>query len=95
MSWFGCGQRVVIRFRFYVQSPSQNDTMMQQSIRGCFMSDVINFNQKRKAKARVDKDVKAAENRYKFGRTKTEKQKDKLIKEKAARDLAGHKREDS
>ena len=57
------------------------------------MSDIINFNQKRKAKMRADKEVKAAENRYKFGRTKAEKQLEKLKAEKAARALEGHKRD--
>ena len=57
------------------------------------MSDIINFNQKRKAKMLADKEVKAAENRYKFGRTKAEKQLEKLKAEKAARALEGHKRD--
>ena len=38
------------------------------------MADVVNLNQFRKAKARVDKEKRASENRVKFGRTKAEKQ---------------------
>lgn|GEM_PF-567389 len=57
------------------------------------MSEVINLNQKRKAKARTDKDKKASENRRKFGRTKEEKQKEKLEAERAERLLQGHKRD--
>ena len=57
------------------------------------MSDIINFNQKRKAKMRADKEARAAENRYKFGRTKAEKQLEKSKAEKAARALEGHKRD--
>lgn len=38
------------------------------------MSEIINFNKKRKAKARAQKEVRAAENRLKHGRTKQEKQ---------------------
>ncbi len=58
------------------------------------MTNVINLNQTRKANARVNKDKKASENRVKFGRTKTEKDLEKLKLEKAARLLEGHKRED-
>ena len=36
-------------------------------------ADVINLRQARKQKARAEKDVKAAENRAKFGRSKHEK----------------------
>ena len=38
------------------------------------MSEVVNLNQFRKAKARADKEKRASENRVKFGRTKAEKQ---------------------
>lgn len=38
------------------------------------MSNVINLNRFRKKKARDDKEQHAAENREKFGRTKTEKE---------------------
>ncbi len=57
------------------------------------MSDVINLNKKRKAKARVEKEIRAAENRLKHGRTKQEKQAEKLKAEKLDRHLHGHKLE--
>lgn len=38
------------------------------------MVEIINLNRARKAKARVDKSARAAENRVRFGRTKAEKQ---------------------
>lgn len=37
------------------------------------MADVINLRQARKQKARAEKDLKAAENRAQFGRSKHEK----------------------
>ena len=58
------------------------------------MSEVINLNQQRKARARTEKDKKASENRLKHGRTKDEKKLEKLKSEKLERHLEGHKRED-
>jgi len=57
------------------------------------MTEVINLHQQRKAKARVEKEKKAAENHIKYGRTKKEKQKDKRTSERAEKHLEGHKRE--
>lgn len=57
------------------------------------MTEVINLNKKRKAKARSDKEVRAAENRAKYGRTKQEKLADKLKAEKLDRHLQAHQRE--
>ncbi|MBI1276226.1 DUF4169 family protein [bacterium] len=57
------------------------------------MSDIINLKQRRKAKARVEKEKKAAENRVKFGRTKAEKQKEKRLDTQAKQKLESHKRE--
>ncbi len=57
------------------------------------MSEVINFKQKRKAKARSDKEKTAAENRVKYGRTKAEKSAEKLRSEMAKKKIEGHKRE--
>lgn len=56
------------------------------------MSEVINLRQKRKEKARTDKDKKAAANRAKFGRSKAEKKVTELTTQKAERLLEGHKR---
>ena len=57
------------------------------------MADVINLNKKRKAKARLEKEKKASENRIKFGRTKKEKQIAKQDHERSERHLDGHKLE--
>ena len=58
------------------------------------MADLINFNQARKAKAKADDKIRAAENRAKFGRTKGEKSLDAARADKLKRDLDGAKRED-
>jgi hypothetical protein len=55
---------------------------------------VINLNKARKARARSEGEAKAAEHRIAFGRTKAEKQASKAERDKAARDLSGHQRED-
>lgn len=57
------------------------------------MVDIINFNKKRKAKIRAEKEKKAVENRIKFGRTKKEKQIEKQTSERDDRQLDGHKLE--
>jgi hypothetical protein len=54
------------------------------------MADIINLNKKRKAKARLAKEAKAAENRIKFGRTKHEKQAAKLENNRDERQLNEH-----
>ncbi len=53
---------------------------------------LINLNKARKAKARAEGEIQAAENRIRFGRTKAEKKVESLAATKAARDLDGHKR---
>ncbi|HHL3492259.1 TPA: DUF4169 family protein [Legionella pneumophila] len=55
------------------------------------MVDIINLNKRRKAKARLEKEKKASENRIKFGRTKKEKQLGKQDSELSERHLDGHK----
>lgn len=50
-------------------------------------ADVINLRQARKQKARTEKDVKAAENRAKFGRSKHEKSVTQALKAKAEKTL--------
>lgn len=57
------------------------------------MADVINLNQKRKAKARTDKEQQATENRIKFGRTKEEKKLEATKAKKLEKHLEGHKLE--
>jgi len=56
------------------------------------MSDnIINFNKARKAKARHKKVIKAAENRVKFGRRKSDKKKSTELTHKLQSKLDGHK----
>lgn len=50
-------------------------------------ADIINLRQARKAKARVEKEKTAEQNRLTFGRTKAEKQLTKALNEKAERRL--------
>ena len=53
--------------------------------------NIINLYQKRKAKAKTQKEKIASQNRLKFGRTKQEKLKEKLEAEKLSRHLESHK----
>ena len=59
------------------------------------MSEIVNFNKARKARARVRKRQQADENAVKFGRTKAQKQLDQARTDKASRDLDGKKRDDT
>ena len=59
------------------------------------MADIVNLREARKAKARADAEVRAAENRVKFGRTKEEKRKAKAEQALDARRLEGHRRDDA
>jgi hypothetical protein len=58
------------------------------------MAEPINLNRARKARQRDDARAKAAQNRVRFGRTKTETTLSKLEAEKARRALDQAKRED-
>lgn len=58
------------------------------------MTTPINLNKARKAKARSDKAQTAAENRAKFGRTKAEKQRDRLETERRLKAVDDRKRDD-
>ena len=51
------------------------------------MAQIINLNRARKAKARVDKQQQAQENRARFGRTKAEKQEAQAARDRAERGL--------
>lgn len=51
------------------------------------MSEPINFNKAKKARAKADAKSQAAQNRVRFGRTKAEKTVSKLEAEKARRTL--------
>ena len=57
------------------------------------MAEIINFNRVRKAKARAEAGDRAATNRAKFGRTKAEKERDKVEAERLAKLLDDSKRE--
>ncbi|MCR9126439.1 MAG: DUF4169 family protein [Rhodobacteraceae bacterium] len=48
------------------------------------MTDPVNLNRARKAKARADKKLRADENSTKFGRTKAERARDRAENEKRA-----------
>lgn len=59
------------------------------------MADIINLRQARKQKARLEKDHAAGQNRALHGRTKAEKERDRLTADKSERFVAGHRREKS
>lgn len=58
------------------------------------MGDVVNLNRARKARARAEARTIADANRAKFGRTKTEKVRDRIEKDRAEALLDGAKLED-
>ncbi|TPI10032.1 DUF4169 family protein [Mesorhizobium sp. B4-1-3] len=57
------------------------------------MGEVVNLRQARKQKARTEKERQASENRALHGRSKTERERDRLTSEKAGKFVAGHRRE--
>jgi len=57
------------------------------------MTEPINLNRFRKARAKSQTKATAAENRVRFGRTKADQSRVEAEREKAARDLDGSKRE--
>lgn len=58
------------------------------------MSNVVNLNRARKAKARTEAKARADENAAKFGRTKAERRLEAARAEAEARRLDQHRRED-
>jgi len=58
------------------------------------MADILSLSNARKAKARVAKEQAAVENRVKFGRTKSEKDRAKALETIAQKRLDALKRED-
>ena len=58
------------------------------------MTEPINLNKFRKARARAEEKAQAAENRVRFGRTKAEKTTSKLEAERARRAHEEKKREE-
>lgn len=59
------------------------------------MSEPVNLNKFRKAKAKADKEQKAKENRAKFGRAKSEKQLEKARADKLSKLTEGHRLKDT
>ena len=57
------------------------------------MAEIINLNRARKAKARVEKSARAEENRFRFGRTKAEKQAEAAEKARIAKTIDDAKRD--
>ena len=57
-------------------------------------ADIVNLRRARKAKDRSDREKTAAANRAAFGRPKAEKAKAAAERERAARALEGHRRDD-
>ncbi len=57
------------------------------------MSEPVNLNRFRKAKARAEKKARAEENVVKHGRTKAEKALDRARAEKAEKTLDSHRRD--
>ncbi|WP_224549775.1 DUF4169 family protein [Mesorhizobium sp. CA16] len=57
------------------------------------MGEVVNLRQARKQKARTEKERRAGENRALHGRSKSERELDRLTSQKAEKFVAGHRRE--
>jgi hypothetical protein len=59
------------------------------------MAEIVNLRQARKQKARDEKSRAAEQNRVLHGRSKADKQRDRLIADKAETFVAGHRLEPS
>lgn len=57
------------------------------------MADIVNLRQFKKQKARSDREAQAEQNRALHGRTKAEKQRNKLVTEQAEKFVDGHRRD--
>ncbi|MEZ2330472.1 DUF4169 family protein [Mesorhizobium sp. RCC_202] len=57
------------------------------------MGEIVNLRQARKQKARTEKERLAGENRALHGRSKAERDRDRLTSDKAEKFVAGHRRE--
>lgn len=55
------------------------------------MAEIVNLRQARKRKARSDSQAQAAENRALFGRSKQQKDADKVVRQTEAKRLDGHR----
>ena len=59
------------------------------------MGDIVNLNQYRKQRQRADQTKQAAENRVRFGRSKSERARTRLEQDRRSQDLDGKRRDDS
>ncbi|MEW6634244.1 MAG: DUF4169 family protein [Pseudomonadota bacterium] len=57
------------------------------------MGEVVNLRRARKQKARSDKERLASENRALHGRSKAERERDRLTADRTEKFIAGHRRE--
>lgn len=57
------------------------------------MAEIVNLRQARKRKARADKERTAEQNRLDYGRTKSERDQQRLAGDRADRALDGHRLE--
>ena len=57
------------------------------------MGEIVNLRQARKQKARSEKERLAGENRALHGRSKAERERDRLTADKTDKFIAGHRRE--
>ncbi len=57
------------------------------------MGDVVNLRQARKQKARSEKERLAEQNRVLHGRSKADRNRDRLTSDRAEKFIAGHRRE--
>ena len=57
------------------------------------MADIINLRRARKDKARTDREMVAAENRLKFGQSKSERKLKDALQQQADQNLDAHKRD--
>ena len=56
------------------------------------MGEIVSLKLHRKRRARDAREEKAAENRVSFGRSKEDRKRADTLRDKAAKDLDGHKR---
>jgi len=59
------------------------------------MADIVNLRQARKRKARLERERTAEANRLKFGRSKADKEHDRLENARGERVHESHRREDA
>ena len=59
------------------------------------MNMPVNLNKVRKARARAEKRARADENAVKFGRSKADKDRDRMMSERAVHKLDQHKRDET